>query len=73
MVRAFSNPGDLVIDPFAGSGTLLRVCQQLGRSAVGIEVNPNYVEMIKERLQEPFSSFDSFDERITRIPGEMKE
>lgn len=73
MILASSNPGDLVIDPFAGSGTLLRVCQQLQRRAVGIEVNPNYVEMIKERLQEPFSSFDSFDERITRIPAEMEK
>src|SRR5690606_5424133 len=48
-----SNDGSgkcLVLDPFAGSGTTLLVAERLGRQAVGIEINPEYVEMAKRRL-----------------------
>jgi len=41
---------DLVLDPFAGSGTTLLVARKLGRNAVGIELSAEYVEMAKRRL-----------------------
>ncbi len=41
----------VVMDPFAGTGTALKVAQALGRHAVGIELNAEYVALIKERLQ----------------------
>ena len=37
-VRLFTDPGDLVVDPFAGSGTTARVAIRLGRRAIGIEI-----------------------------------
>ena len=40
----------IVLDPFAGSGTTLLVAERLGREGVGIEINPEYVEMAKRRL-----------------------
>ena len=40
----------VVLDPFAGSGTTLLVAERLGREGVGIEINPEYVEMAKRRL-----------------------
>ncbi len=40
----------VVLDPFAGSGTTLKVAQELGRSYIGIELNPNYIELAKQRL-----------------------
>lgn len=40
----------VVLDPFAGSGTTLLVAHRLGRAAVGIELNPEYVVLAKERL-----------------------
>jgi len=40
----------LVLDPFAGSGTTLAVAKRLGRSSVGVELNPSYIELIRERL-----------------------
>ncbi len=72
MVLASSHEGDLVVDPFTGSGTTLRVCQQLSRQAVGIEINPEYVNMTKERLGTKFSGFDSVDPRMKRIPNDLR-
>jgi len=43
-------PGDLILDPFAGSGTTLVVAYQLKRNSIGIEIDPSYVKLIKERL-----------------------
>jgi DNA modification methylase len=49
-VQAWSRPGDLVLDPFAGSGTTLKAAKELGRRFVGIEINPEYVEICHRRL-----------------------
>ena len=68
IVLASSNEKSLILDPFLGSGTTLRVCQQLHRSGMGIELNPNYVKMSKRRLQKKFKGFDSIDLRMQRIP-----
>lgn len=73
MILTSSNEGDLVIDPFVGSGTLLRVCQQTNRRGIGIDINPDYIEMTKERLDEPFTGFDSIDERMKRIPNDLND
>ena len=71
MVLASSNEGDVVLDPFSGSGTTLRVCQQLKRSAVGVEVNEDYVKQARARLAQPFEGFDSIDPRMSRIPNDL--
>jgi len=49
LVRAFSFEGDIVLDPFLGSGTTMKVCQDLKRSCIGIEINPGYCEIAKKR------------------------
>lgn len=46
-----TNPGDWVLDPFAGTGTTAVVAEQLGRNCVAIEIDPNYTELIHYRLQ----------------------
>jgi site-specific DNA-methyltransferase (cytosine-N4-specific) len=50
MVLAASRPGDLVLDPFAGSGTTGVVARQLGRRFLGIDLVPRYVEMARQRI-----------------------
>lgn len=72
MVLASSNSGDWVLDPFSGSGTTLRVCQQLQRNGVGIEINPDYVTMTQKRLATEFNGFDSIDPRMERIPFDLR-
>lgn len=73
IVLASSNEGDLVVDPFSGSGTTLRVCQQLNRKCLGIELSEEYVEMTKKRLAEKFSGFDSIDPRMERVPNDLND
>ncbi len=73
MILASSNEGDLVLDPFWGSGTLLRVCQNINRNAIGIEKNPEYVKMSLECLEEEFSGFDSIDECMKRVPNDLND
>jgi site-specific DNA-methyltransferase (adenine-specific) len=73
MVLASSDKRDLVLDPFAGSGTTLRVCQQLERDCLGYELTSEYVDIIRARLEEPFSGFDSIDPRMKRIPNDLND
>ena len=52
LVTLVTPEGGVVLDPFAGSGTTLVACKELGRSCIGIEREPEYVEIIKRRLGE---------------------
>jgi site-specific DNA-methyltransferase (adenine-specific) len=51
LIRACSNPGEVVLDPFAGSGTTLVVAKKLGRRWIGFELSPNYASQIQARLE----------------------
>jgi DNA modification methylase len=53
--------GGIVLDPFVGSGTTMKVAKDLGRSAVGIELNANYVQIVKKRLGWGMSIPDSIE------------
>ena len=50
LVKASSNPGDLVLDPFAGVGTCPVVCRRLGRRFIAVEKDRQFVESGRERL-----------------------
>lgn len=50
MVLAGSAEGDTVLDPFAGSGTTGMVALRHGRSFIGCELNPEYVEIARRRI-----------------------
>lgn len=52
IIKACSNPGDLVVDPFAGSGTTLAVAKKLGRRWIGFELSENYAKKTRARLRE---------------------
>lgn len=51
-VKAFSDPGDNVFDPFLGSGTTMAAAHVLGRTGYGIEISPAYCDVILRRMQE---------------------
>ena len=50
-ILAGSREGDTILDPFAGAGTTLLVADRLGRHGIGIEVNPDYVQMAQKRIR----------------------
>ncbi|MBA4062860.1 MAG: site-specific DNA-methyltransferase [Isosphaera sp.] len=51
IIRVATNPGDLVVDPFAGSGTTLAVAKKLGRRFLGVELSDEYADGARKRLQ----------------------
>lgn len=61
-IKLFTQPGDLVLDPFVGSGTTALAAIQLARSYVGIDINPEYVEITKSRLSETQMSLPNIAE-----------
>lgn len=73
IIRASSNEGDVVLDPFMGSGTTARVARVLNRRFVGVEINPQYVELANGSIKERFLGFDSIDPRTDRRPRDLPE
>lgn len=52
IILTSTNPGDTVLDPFAGTGTTLVVAHQIRRQAIGIEIDKNNIKLIEKRIEE---------------------
>lgn len=50
-ILSWSNPGDTIFDPFLGSGTTLVAAINTGRNAIGIERDPEYANIARERIE----------------------
>lgn len=50
IIKIYSFVGDIVLDPFLGSGTTMKAAKDLGRNSVGYEINPEYLETIKKKV-----------------------
>ena len=57
-IISWSNEGDIVLDPFMGSGTTAKVARALGRKYIGFEISQEYVDLANKRLQETKTLFD---------------
>lgn len=51
IILSTTNEGDLIVDPFAGSGTILKVAKELNRNFIGIELSRIYCDIARERLE----------------------
>jgi len=49
-ILSWSNEGDIILDPMAGSGTTLKMAKKNNRNYIGIEVSPEYIEIINKRI-----------------------
>ncbi len=61
IIKASSNLGDLVFDPFCGSGTVPVVCQRLGRQFVACEINGDYCRIAEARMDKAASNSESLE------------
>lgn len=59
IIKTSSNPGDLVLDCFMGSGTTIIASQELGRKWIGMDKSPKAVEIVKKRLKDSESTLYS--------------
>jgi len=69
IILSTTDEGDLVVDPFLGSGTTMKVCQDLHRNCIGMEINPEYYQLITERCKlKPFQIQQTKQEFDKHIP-----
>jgi site-specific DNA-methyltransferase (cytosine-N4-specific) len=61
-IKAGCPPGGVVLDPFGGTGTTSEVARRLGRASIIIELNPEYLELVKERARTDIPDLRSFEE-----------
>jgi site-specific DNA-methyltransferase (adenine-specific) len=57
-IRSWSNEGDIVLDPFMGSGTTAKVARALNRHYIGFEISAEYCDIIRQRLEQTKTLFD---------------
>ena len=76
IIKATSNPGDMVLDPFCGCGTTLHAAESLGRNWIGIDIASYSIALVKRRLQRNFANTltaaDIFTYGIPRTIQEAK-
>ncbi len=63
IIKMFSFVGETVLDPFLGSGTTAKVALELSRNAIGYEINPNFLDIIKQKLN--FDNNSLFQNRVS--------
>lgn len=68
LVELFTDPGDLVLDPFCGSGTTGVACLRLGRRFIGIEKDATYAAVARERLEAESQGLSLRDARAGQLP-----
>src|SRR5262245_31825987 len=71
IIRACSNPGEIVLDPFAGSGTTLTVARKLERRWLGFELSADYAKRVRARLAtaQPGQFLEGAEEPRTSAPS----
>jgi len=75
-IKLFSYHGETVLDPFAGSGTTMKIARNLGRNSIGIEIKKSLIPIIKEKIgfneQKKLDKNDDTFELIERAKGWIK-
>jgi site-specific DNA-methyltransferase (adenine-specific) len=69
LIKTYSNPGELVLDPCMGSGTTAEACMKSQRQYIGFEVDVNYYNIIKNRIHANCMKLDSFEDKKLVVEG----
>lgn len=72
LIRRFTKPGDIILEPFMGSGTTLFECERLNRKYIGFDINDEIVDCVKNKMRESDAEYsihieDSTSERAERL------
>lgn len=70
VIEQFSHTGELVLDPFVGTGTTLVAAQDVDRNAIGFDINGEYIELANERVSRQINMFDT---KQVAIQGDARE
>lgn len=73
LITLFTNPGQLIADPFMGSATTLVSCQKLGRRGIGIEKDPKYFDLACKRVEQAAKQEDLFIPHVKPVQGKIFE
>lgn len=73
LVRFFTKRGELVLDPFVGIGSTLKACALEGRKGIGIELNPHFVELTRERIRTEVRDMFSTTQEQRILEGDARE
>jgi site-specific DNA-methyltransferase (adenine-specific) len=71
IISASSNPGDIVLDPFAGCGTAIAAAHKLGRQWLGIDITHLSIALLKYRLQDAFGLKQNVDYTVIGEPEDV--
>jgi DNA modification methylase len=69
LIRMFSFVGDVVLDPFGGTGTTTLAASRVGRHSISVEIDPHYFASLRQRLAEPSSDFFAKATFVTQAPS----
>lgn len=67
LLTDFTNPGELILDPFMGSGTTGVACARMGRRFIGIELDPKYFDVACDRIRKAYDQGDMFTEPAKKV------
>ena len=73
VIKASSNPGDLILDPFCGCGTTVHSAEELGRKWIGIDISQFSNGLVRNRLIENFPNFSKQDIEIRGNPVSLPD
>ena len=73
IIKASSNEGDVVLDPFCGCGTTVHAAENLNRQWIGIDISRFAIELIKERIASNFSNLSDDAIRVVGTPASADE
>ena len=68
IIKASSNEGDIVLDPFCGCGTAVHAAEKLGRRWIGIDISTFAVGLMRERILRNFENLTTDDVRVRGVP-----
>ncbi len=71
-IKAMTNEGDSVLEPFAGSGTTLIACEKTGRKCLAMEISPEYCDVIIERYENFKKAEETKEETISEESKEVR-